>query len=135
MTSSLKNKILAAVRPIWVFGAIGGGAALIYPFANLVALGYFVGVPKAIVSVFTYSLFIFPVYWLQRKFAFKSKAAHKTALPRYLLTQVLALVLNFIFAALAFNLFQLSALYGSFLAIILTSITSFVLLKIWVFRE
>lgn len=135
MPSTLKQKIIAIFRPLWAFGAIGGGAAIIYPFVNVVALSYLEYWPKPIVSVITYSLFIFPVYWLQRKFAFNSKAAHKTALPRYLLTQIIALVLNFVFAALAFNIWQLPHLYGSFLAIILTSIASFVFLKFWVFRE
>lgn len=135
MKPAFSQKITAAFRSLWLFGAIGGGAAVIYTFINALALGYFSNLPKPIVSVFTYALFIFPVYWLQRKFAFNSKAAHKTALPRYLLTQMFALVLNFGFAALAFSLFQLSHLYGSFLAIILTSITSFVFLKLWVFRE
>ena len=118
-----------------MFGLIGGGAALLLVLFTNWALGYFINWPKPIISVGCYACFILPVYYLQRRFAFKSKLKHKIALPRYISTQIISLVLNFILSFVAYNIFNLSHLVGSLIVVFLTSALSFAILKLWAFRE
>lgn len=120
---------------IMKFGAIGGGAAISYVILSNWALGYFINIPKPIISALCYAIFILPVYLLQHRFTFNNEAKHNNAFPKYLMVQMLSLAFSYIFGAFALNYLQLSNFVGSVFVIVLTSMGSFIALKIWAFRK
>lgn len=123
------------IAQIIKFGAIGGGSALCYVFLSNWALGNFSNLPKPVISALCYSVFIFPVYLLQHRFTFNNEAEHKNALPKYLMVQMLSLAFSFLFGAFALNFLKLPNFIGSVVVIVLTSLGSFVALKLWAFRK
>ena len=131
INSFMQNKYAQIVR----FALIGGGAAAFYTILNYFALGFFVNIPKALISSLCYSLFIIPVYLLQKHFAFESKSKHSKALPRYVIVQIIALLCNFLAAKTIFDIWHLPNFIGSGIAIIATSLMSFLAMKLWTFKD
>lgn len=131
--------------PFLRFAIIGGSAAGLYVLLNSwalnnwalnnLALGHFTDFPKPLISSVCYGLFILPTYLLQHSFAFQSDAKHATALPRYIAIQLLALLANFGISYVAFDILHISNFFGSIFIIILTSLFSFLALKLWAFSN
>ena len=116
------------------FIIVGASVALIYVLLCNWALGQFLSFPKALVTFGCYCVLILPTYFLHHSFSFQSDAGHKTALPRYVMVQILGMILTFVFSVLAFNWLHLPNLLGSAMITILTSGTSFVILRLWTFK-
>ena len=121
LKSPMLAKIIVRYRELFSFLLIGGGAAFSYAVLNYFALGHFDNLPKALVSALCYSVFVIPVYLLQRGFAFASKIEHRAAFPRYVLTQIVAIGANYLFAKLIFEFWHWPHFFGSVAAIIATS--------------
>ncbi len=126
-----KNALLQIMK----FGAIGGGAAFFYVLLSNWALGHFNNIAKPIISALCYALFILPVYLLQHRFTFNNEAKHISAFPKYIMVQMLSLAFSYIFGEFALNYLQLPNFIGSVVVIVLTSMGSFIALKIWAFRK
>lgn len=131
-TSALPR--IEGLRGLAVFVAIGGGAAAGFIALCWVLMGALPGTPRWMVSTACYGLFVLPVYWAHHRFSFRSAAPHAVALPRYVATQGLAVAVSAIIAVPVYHLFHLDPLPGSVLVTGLTSLGSFVVLKLWAFR-
>jgi putative flippase GtrA len=131
--SSAGQPMLA--RQFLSFAGIGAGAALAFIAlsSGLVALD--TSVPDWGVSALCYAAFVVPVYLLHRRFSFRSNAAHRVALPRYVAVQATAVVLATLFSWLAYGVFSLPSLVASMLVIALTSGLNFVVLRAWAFAR
>ncbi|HEY8575054.1 MAG TPA: GtrA family protein [Devosia sp.] len=108
--------------------------------AAFVALSSFVvsldtGYANWLVNAACYAVLIVPIYLLQRRFSFRSSAAHHHALPRYVAVQLLAVVLAAVFSFAIHAVLILPPLLTSVLVIVPTSALSFVVLRHWAFTR
>jgi putative flippase GtrA len=116
------------------FLAVGGGAAVIFIVLSTAILSMNTGIPRWLASALCYALLVGPVYLAHHKITFRSRQRHTEALPKYLATQALAVVVSAVIAVPVYHLLHLEPLPGSILVTVLTSIGSFVVLKLWTFR-
>jgi putative flippase GtrA len=115
------------------FALIGGGAALTFVLVSSALVELFPGVDSWLISSLCYGASILPVYLLHRRFTFRSDAAHRTALPRYVAVQAMALLLATLFGYLLYGALALPSLPAALLVIALTSGVNYVVLKGWAF--
>jgi putative flippase GtrA len=115
------------------FLAIGGTAALGFMLLTGLAVELPLKAPDWLVSAVCYAVFIVPVYLLHRRFSFRSGAPHHVALPRYLLVQLVALLLAAIFSFIAYGVLGLPWAGASVFVIFLTSGVNFAVLRLWAF--
>ncbi|MBJ3783300.1 GtrA family protein [Devosia sediminis] len=115
------------------FVLIGGGAAVGFVVLSSVLIGMLSDTEAWIVSAICYASFILPVYLLHRRFTFASEAAHWQALPRYVVVQVMALLLASIFGFVFHGTLALPSLPAAVLVTALTSGVNFLVLKSWAF--
>jgi putative flippase GtrA len=115
------------------FLVIGGLAAVSFVVLSSLMVGALPGVPSWIVGAGCYALFILPVYLLHRRFSFRSGAAHRRAVPRYVGVQLSGLVLAAIFSFICYRLIGMPTVVASLLVIGLTSGVNFVVLRLWAF--
>jgi putative flippase GtrA len=115
------------------FIVIGGFAALGFVVLSSLMVGALAEVPSWIVGGACYALFIVPVYLMHRRFSFRSEAAHRQALPRYIGVQLSGLVLAAIFSFICYRLIGMPTALASLLVIGLTSGVNFVVLRLWAF--
>lgn len=123
------------LRELFVFAAIGGGAALSYVVLSGWLVGQVTAVPGWVVSALCYAAFIVPVYLLHRRFTFHSDVRHVEALPRYVAVQLSALLLATVFSYLCYAVLGVSSWLAAMLVIGLTSAVNFVVLKLWAFAR
>src|SRR5690606_3788445 len=74
-----------------------------------------------------------PIYLLHRRFSFRSDAAHRQALPRYVSVQLMALVLAALFSFVIYGSLHLPPVAASILVVALTSGVNFMVLRSWAF--
>lgn len=123
------------LRELFVFAAIGGGAALSYVGLSGWLVGQVTAVPGWVVSALCYAAFIVPVYLLHRRFTFHSETRHSEALPRYVVVQLSALLLATVFSFLCYSVLGISSWFAAAVVIALTSAVNFVVLKLWAFAR
>jgi putative flippase GtrA len=128
------RRLPEAARSGVAFVIVGGGAAVIFIVLSTAILSLNTGIPRWLASALCYALLVGPVYLAHHKITFRSQQRHSEALPKYLATQALAVVVSAGMAMPVYHLFHLEPLPGSVLVTVLTSIGSFVVLKLWTFR-
>lgn len=116
------------------FLVIGGGAAALFIALSTWILGLDTGIPRWLASTACYALLVVPVYLLHHRFTFRSSVPHAVALPKYMATQAMAVVVSAAMAIPVYHLFHLAPLPGSILVTGLTSVGSYVVLRVWTFR-
>lgn len=133
---SLMREPMPRVREssgLMAFLLIGGGAALGFVLVSSLAMALLPFAPSWVVSALCYAGFIVPVYLLHRRYSFRSQAAHRQALPRYMAVQASALLLAAAFSYLLHDRLGLPSLPAGLLVIVLTSGSNYVLLRSWAF--
>lgn len=123
----------AALRQLASFLLVGAGAALSFVAISSGLISALPGVPAWLVSSLCYATYVVPVYLLHRRFSFRSEAAHRMALPRYVAVQVLGIGVATLFSFTVYGLSGTASLLGAMLIIGLTSGVNFVVLRLWVF--
>lgn len=116
------------------FVVIGGGAAALFIALSTFVLGLDTGIPRWLASTACYGLLVVPVYLLHHRFTFRSSVPHAVALPKYMATQAMAVVVSAAMAIPVYHLLHLAPLPGSILVTGLTSVGSYVVLRVWTFR-
>jgi putative flippase GtrA len=143
LVSVLPNTVSAAdaarsptmLAELLVFGVIGATAALGFVWLSSSMVAALHTIPAWLVSSTCYALFILPVYFLHRRFSFRSAAPHRHALPRYVATQLSAMVLASVFSFVAYGILSLPTSFAALLVIGFTSALNFVVLRIWAFAS
>lgn len=79
------------------FLLIGGFGSVLFVLLSSVAV-VLLPFAKWQVNACCYATTILPIYLLHRRFSFRSEAAHRRALPRYVCVQLMALVLAALFS-------------------------------------
>jgi putative flippase GtrA len=115
------------------FIAIGGGAALAYVLVSSLAVSALPWIESWVVGAVCYAAFIVPVYLLHRRHSFRSEAEHRVALPRYLMVQMLAILLASMFAYVFHGRLELPSVPAAILVTGLTSGINFLILRGWAF--
>jgi putative flippase GtrA len=112
-----------------LFLLVGGSAALLY-IALATLLELYFGLARTWASAFAYGSTIPIAYSAQKKLTFRSSVSHATAFPRYLATQLVALVTTSIVSG---KLAELPPPLAYGIAGACAAIVSFLLLKFWGF--
>lgn len=123
---------IAAIRLVR-FAVVGVGAALLFFLLSwtLVAAGS----PPFVGSVIAYTLAFVVAYSAQRGWTFGGRHDHGRALPRYLVTQLACAMFAGLSAHVAVSMFSASPLVMSAVITVATSVVSYVLSSVWVFRD
>ncbi len=125
-------------RDALAFLMVGGTAALLYALASSFLLdfsGIELGVPDWVASSLLYGAFVPLVYLSHRRFSFRSNAPHGRALTRYVLTQAGSLSLATLLSYIVYQLLGLPASLGSLIVVGVTSLTSYLVLRLWTFAS
>ncbi len=117
------------------FLLVGGIAALCFVGLSTLMVGLRSGLPDWLTSALCYAVMIVPVYLAQRRFAFRSGAPHRLALPRYVTVQVAGLALAAVLSFICYEVLGMPSPVAASLVIVFTSGASFVLLRLWAFAE
>lgn len=117
------------------FIGIGAAAALSFVVLSSMVIWMDTGLADWMVNTASYACLIVPVYLLHRRFSFRSDAAHRHALPRYLAVQGMALMLAALFSYVVHGMLMLPTVAASMLVITLTSGINFVVLRSWAFAR
>ena len=130
---SLLNRFIPAhLHQVIVFLFVGGCVTLGYILlATLIA--YSSAWRPAIVSIVSWILMIPIGYTAQRVFVFGQTANHRTALPRYVITQIIGLSISSGLSEILLGWIRLTPFIGFFIVGLTTAIFSFILLKFWTF--
>jgi putative flippase GtrA len=115
------------------FLVYGGIAAAIYVGLTALIIELRTGVPDWIVSSLCYGALIFPVYYVHRRWSFRSTAPHGHALPRYVVVQLCGLALVATFSYVAFETLHLPGIAGATLVMLASALIKFVVLRFWAF--
>lgn len=118
---------------IFTFLLIGGGAALSFVVLSSFMVTLLPMLDAWLVSTACYAVFILPVYLLHRRYTFASDTAHSEALPRYVMVQIMALVLASFFSFVFHDMLALASLPSAVLVVILSSAVNYLVLKGWAF--
>lgn len=140
LESLMREQLASEARPslagsLFAFIGIGGSAALTFTLVSAAAVTAVQSLPAWLVSSICYAAFIVPVYLLHRRYSFRSDAAHRQALPRYVAVQLGNLVLATCFSWIVYNALGLPALGAAFIVTLLTAGISFVVLRSWAFAN
>lgn len=142
MNAALESLMMQSVTPhrtednggdILAFLLVGGGGALGFIVVSSLAVALLPMAPAWLVSSVCYAGFILPVYLLHRRYSFRSDAAHRQALPRYIVVQVMALALATLFGFVAYNALSMPSLPAAILVAGLTAGVNYMVLKSWAF--
>jgi len=117
------------------FIAVGGGAFVVFVLVSSVLISLQTGAPDWMINAGCYGAMIGPVYLLHRRFSFRSDAAHRQALPRYLAVQACGIVLASVFSFLIEGYLALPTVFASTLVMGLTVGVNFMVLRGWAFRQ
>lgn len=131
--SRLSDGWREGLRQSVTFVAIGGGAALAFVVLSAVLIGMRTGLADWLASTLVHLCLIGPVYALHRRYAFRSARRHGVALPRYVATQGVSLLLTAVLSFAAYTGLDLPPLLAAPLIVAATSATSLVLSRFWVF--
>lgn len=116
------------------FLLVGGAAALLYlVFATFLA--ECLHVEEWLASAIAWTLCVIPAYQGQKQLTFKSKADHQTAFPRYVISQIIAIVLSSIMSFMLDNLTDLNALIIFIIVVSVITTLSYLFQRLWVFNH
>ena len=115
------------------FILIGAGGAAAFVALSTLMLSLPTGAPEWLVNTLCYAALIGPVYLLHRRYSFRSDAAHRQALPRYVAVQMSALVLAAVFSFVVHGMLSLPTVFASMLVVGLTSGVNYLVLRSWAF--
>jgi putative flippase GtrA len=119
------------LREKFTFLVIGGMNGLCYlGFAEAL---HFLGLSPSVSSTVAYALCIPPGYLGQRRHTFRSTRPHGTAWIRYLVTQLIGLIVATVTTFVASAVLLLPALLAFLLSAIAAASASYVIQKSWVF--
>jgi putative flippase GtrA len=121
------------LRQVFWFGVVGGSGAIAFIVLSTLMLSLRTGLADWVVSTLCYAALILPVYLAHRALSFRSDAPHTQALPRYVATQACALVLAAIISYGVYALPGLPNVVAAALVSALTSIFTFIVLRLWAF--
>ena len=116
-----------------LFLAIGAGAVAAYAVLTSTLVPMLSHSSAGLVRVGAYGVVLLATYFVHRRFAFHSEAAHAEALPRYATVQVLFLCLAALFSFVAHGVVGLPHLTAAVLVIAVTAGVNFTMLDRWVF--
>jgi len=112
---------------------VGGTAAL--AFAGMAGLFTQYGFRPWYASCLAY-VFVLPfAYLAQKRLAFKSDAAHRVALPKYVSTQILAFVLSACFSKILFGMIAINPYLGFALISSAVAVMNYFILELWTFVD
>jgi putative flippase GtrA len=117
------------------FAVIGGSAAALFVALSTLMIELPISAPDWLLSSICYAFFILPVYMLHRRFSFRSEAPHRHALPRYIVIQIVGLILATVFSYVCYGVFQMPTLSAAIVVVALTSGINFAILRTWAFTE
>lgn len=115
------------------FILIGGFGSALFVTLSSIAVSLLPGHPEWQVNAACYAMTILPIYLLHRRFSFRSVAAHRQALPRYVTVQLMALGLAALFSFVIYGTLRLPPFAAALLVVALTSGVNFVVLRSWAF--
>ncbi len=119
------------VQP-FVFGIVGAALAAVY-FILANAASAVIGLAPQSASGSAYLLMIPLAYYAHRKITFRSTGLHRVALPRFVMTSFIGLLVSWAVPYVAVRLLA-APHWAAFLAVcILVPIVSFSLMRFWVF--
>ncbi len=122
----------ARSESIFSFILIGGFGSALFVTLSSIAVSLLAH-PEWQVNAACYALTILPIYLLHRRFSFRSVAAHRRALPRYVAVQLMALGLAALFSFVIYGTLHLPPFAAAILVVALTSGLNFVVLRSWAF--
>jgi len=124
----------APSESLFSFVLIGGFGSVLFVLLSSLAVSL---LPFAEwqVNACCYAATILPIYLLHRRFSFRSDAAHRQALPRYVSVQLMALVLAALFSFVIYGSLHLPPVAASILVVALTSGVNFMVLRSWAFAS
>lgn len=123
----------ARSESILSFILIGGFGSALFVTLSSVAVALMPAHPEWQLNAACYALTILPIYLLHRRFSFRSVAAHRRALPRYVTVQLMALGLAALFSFIIYGTMRLPPVAAAILVVVLTSGVNFVVLRSWAF--
>jgi putative flippase GtrA len=142
VTQTLHSAPAEATRPAFSlagafvsFLVYGGVAAAIYIGLTAFFIELHTGVPDWIVSSICYAALIGPVYYVHRRWSFRSDAPHMHALPRYIVVQLTGLAVVAAFSYVAFETLHLPSFVGATSVMLLSALIKFVVLRFWAFAK
>ena len=116
------------------FSVVGSLSSLAY-IIILYILSHSFGAQFALASIPSYLGAMVVNYSLQRFWTFGSIRPHMEALPRYLLTHLIGMFINWLGILLFYNELNMNFLVAQFISIALVSAWSYMAQKIWVFQS
>jgi putative flippase GtrA len=117
------------------FVLIGGFGAALFVALSSIAMALLPSGAEWQVNAFCYALTILPIYLLHRRFSFRSGAAHRKALPRYVAVQFMAMGLAALFSFVIYGSLRLPPVAAAVLVVGLTSGVNFLVLRGWAFAS
>lgn len=108
-------------------------AALAYALFGGLLMSY--GLRPWHASCAAYAVVIPFAYLMQKTFTFKSELQHRTAFPRYLITQIFAFVLSACLSEALFESKNINIYLGFALVAVIVAISNYFSLKLWTFRR
>ncbi|GHA17711.1 hypothetical protein GCM10007989_11140 [Devosia pacifica] len=118
-----------------IFTGIGGGAAIAYAVLVHMLVSAMPYLATGLIASLSYGAFVVPVYLLHRRYTFRSAAAHRQALPRYVTVQLAALAGAGIFTAVAYSMLGHGSWIAPWIGIGLTSGVNFLAVRAWAFAR
>ena len=116
-----------------LFLLVGGSAALAFSITAGLLAGF--GLQPWMAGSTAYACVIPLAYLGQKRLTFKSNAKHAIALPRYIATQLTALLSSAVFAELVFGLTDINTYVGFIIISGPIALVNFLILKLWTFAN
>lgn len=120
-------------RKIW-FILVGGSAALLYLILATL-LFEFLNLPEWLASAIAWTLCIIPAYYGQKTLTFNSQSDHRTSFPRYLISQIIAIILSAILSFILSHLTTTHHIVIFITVVLLVTSTSYIFQHFWVFNH
>ena len=118
-------------RKFW-FILVGGSAALLY-LVLATLLFKFLKTPEWLASAIAWTLCIIPAYYGQKILTFASKSNHIIAFPRYLISQIIAIILSTILSFFLSHFTKIHHIAIFIIVILVVIIASYLFQLFWVF--
>ena len=128
----LKELFIQLIKQNFLFLMVGGSAALFY----LILATFFtesLNIKIWLASALAWAICIIPTYQAQKILVFKSKMHHKIAFPRYLISQVIGIILSSILSYALNELTDFKSLVVFIIVISIIILLSYILQRFWVF--
>ena len=116
------------------FLLVGGAAALLY-LVLATFLTEYLNVDKWLANAIAWTLCIIPAYQGQKWLTFQSKVDHQTAFPRYVISQIIAIVLSSIMSFVLDHLTDFNAPTIFIIVVSVITTLSYLFQRLWVFNH